>query len=276
MEKKIKGKGPRLRNIELQLVRSNKELRGKIVDSLGTPVEGANVEVLSQKGGGNWQAETKSAQSDGVGEFVVQGVVPGTYSLSVFHRDFPVGKSNVKTGKTKRIILPFGRSLRVEVVAQLGGDGVGGASIIAKGPAGKKREGRSDNKGKIKFMLLTPGEWQILVKKRGFASYEKTITVLPGAHRNDTRDKTVQAEVVEGVDISGILRFSNGNVAAGVLVWAGGVKVKSGPFGRYELRDVPAGVIVVKAKNKEKMGQTTLRMRPGDEVVTADFELSSP
>jgi len=106
---------------------------GRVMDSSGQPVGGAEIELEHAKPPGRWRPEIYAAQAGGDGAFVVQHLPPGRFSLCVHHPGFAttvVPRIELATTSDRldlgTVILAAGATIRGRVVDS-GGRPIAGA-----------------------------------------------------------------------------------------------------------------------------------------------------
>ncbi|MGH3657386.1 MAG: S8 family serine peptidase, partial [Micromonosporaceae bacterium] len=112
-----------------------------------------------------------------------------------------------------------------------GGTALAGATVSVTGPM--ERTTTTADDGTYGFSRLMVGDYTVTVRKFGYLTGTATITVTEG--QTATRDVTVEA--APSATLSGTVRLSTGNIAAGATVTVKGTPVatQTGPDGRYQV-----------------------------------------
>jgi len=151
-------------------------LRGVTVDAGGFSLSAVKVMVHNSAGD-----QERSALSDPDGVFRVDGLQPGTYSISVSREGYtspPDTMVQVVNGRTVntsvQLAVALG-SLR-GVTLSAGGFSLGGANVVIHNLSGAGLDRRlvSDADGVFKLDDLQPGKYQITASKDGFVSASPT------------------------------------------------------------------------------------------------------
>jgi hypothetical protein len=140
------------------------EVEGEVVDSSGEPVPGASLKLEpndSRWAGGN-------ATSDESGRFLIAGLEPGAYTLSVWGEGSSADPLPVSVAESSvrdlRIVLEqeseSGGVLRGRILG-LDTKDLAKAQISAHRPSGGSASTAADFRGEYEIRGLTPGEWTV-------------------------------------------------------------------------------------------------------------------
>jgi hypothetical protein len=160
---------------------------GTILDEDGAPVEGVRVSLIpEEEGGGRVRAE---ARSNSAGDYRIEGVVDGFYSLRVGPEESPyVAPLRIQmAGSSLRhdVRLPRLGSLEVLVTDEAGRP-LEDARVEGYGPEGGTFHGRTDPTGTFLARALPGGEYRLHVRYEGLGPLF-TATVVRAGSRATTR-----------------------------------------------------------------------------------------
>jgi len=266
--------------VELRLAPTD-DLYGTVVDQSGDPVEEADV-VLARLGSpGRWGQVTTS----GAGEFLLGGLIEGTYVLFITHDDFAVVRERIDwvVGSDESLEFTLERLGQVEVVVV---DEFGGAlsNVLAIGratgtwdnePPGDRRD-RTDDFGRAQLTRLEAGEWGIYARAKGYepagdpervqistGSADRVEVVLRSKPREERATVIGTVSTVEG-GVPRRLRFSDRR--------GGSLSVEDG---RFRLTGAKPGRtrLVLRAKDCVPHRTEAIQLLPGGEYDLGAIEL---
>jgi large repetitive protein len=252
------------------VVKRGLEARGRVVDSAGQPIAGAEIRLSrAERGGarfvfqfGGMNPEKPDATSGADGSFRVAGLEPGDYALAVTRDGYAPKRvpsvTVVEKGRNEwpPIVLPAGVPI-AGVVRSSKGDPVVGAEVFAFAE-GVSRNSRTDPEGKFRLEGFGADRpVMVNVRADGYASLQRRVTPSPeeivlvlktsGTIRGRVEDAATNRPVT---DFTASYTESRGGFAGGMrIVMAGGESEKSfqSPDGSFELADVPPGKWNVRA-----------------------------
>jgi large repetitive protein len=261
--------GEAVRDVALVLKRGL-EARGRVVDSAGQPIAGAEIRLSpAERGGGRFvfqfagvNREKPDAASAADGSFRVAGFEAGEYALAV-SRDGYAPKRVPSVTVTEKgpnewpvFVLAAGVPI-AGVVRSSKGDPIVSAEVFAFAD-GTSRNSRTDPEGK--FRLEGYGadrRVMINVRADGYAALQRQVTPSPeevvlvlttsGTIRGRVEDAATSRPVT---DFTASYTDSRGRLAGGVRVVMGlgeSEKAFQSPDGSFELADVPPGKWSVRA-----------------------------
>lgn len=244
------------------------DVRGRVVDVDGRPVEGAVVATTVDSG---FDVRLPVATSDADGRFHVPAALPGCYLEARLPGALPSGVWQVSDVGATEVALQLGgagTTVVVDVVdergaplpqvlVQFGSVPLGSGSAGGAGPKSTARlpfVGRTDGAGRIVCRELPEGR-AIDLFVRG-AEHAPLLHELPGA----AGERHVRLELAAGVRVHGVIAGNGDDLAAkvrGVGPWPGEQRPPAwfwphcavDPEGRYELRGLPAGRVLLQARS---------------------------
>ncbi len=139
-----------------------------------TPSDLAQVDVSA------WQdTRRREATPDAAGNFVIEGVGPGTWRVTARKGDLASARSversaTIELGTTEVFVeLPFERGLRLAGEVLDGGDPVAGARLAASSPDGRNGQSTTtDHQGRFVLEGLSPGPNQLIIGAADFSAME--------------------------------------------------------------------------------------------------------
>ena len=211
-------------------------ISGRVLDLDGSPLAGAEIEVLTQgdEGRGNWSGEAElidQTRSDAGGYFRL-GVYPGEFQLKAGAQGFaPLALRDIVAGsRDVQVRLSPGRRLTGIVLDQRGRPVPGAELALWLGEGVKHRFAEpvsllqtafsvpvarrtSDDEGKFQFEGLRAGAYGLLAQKGGF-----TPGVALGEIRQDNRVTTIELRLASGFFLLGRVIDLEGSPVPGALV----------------------------------------------------------
>lgn len=161
-----------------------------------------------------------------------------------------------------------------EVRTRGGREPVDGADVVVLGEAGEKRA-KTDKDGRYAVRDLAPGKARVVVTKKGYAVFDKSVTV-----PDVDADRTVDLDRIvldEAGSVEGEVVDARGDpvVGARVAVDTAPAYLPVGPLprgvavtnakGRFKLDDVPEGEVSIEAYSADKgRGREKVRVSRGD------------
>ncbi len=261
---------------------------GIVVDPVDTPVPGALIEV-AQLASGDSDAEVL-AISGADGRFVVRAAPKETlvgaraagYSSSPLK--FLVGKEG-NTADLRLVLGPAGGTVSgvvvdaqnrpvPDAVVRVGRGATSG--IVASGAGAPPIPAlvRTDGEGRFAAIGLPPGEQPVVARARGKAPWQGTCEVAANL------TVPLKIQLVDGATIQGTVRTAAGEIAPRVEIEVGEwedlahYRTLTSPEGRFELKGLPAGEVVVRAAHDD-FGKAEQRAQtvPGS-TAQCDLQLS--
>ncbi|HZI65255.1 MAG TPA: carboxypeptidase regulatory-like domain-containing protein, partial [Thermoanaerobaculia bacterium] len=258
------------------VVKRGLEARGRVVESAGKPIAGAEVRVSRPESGGGggtrvmiqmagMSREKPDAWSGADGGFRVAGLEPGDYAL-VVSRDGYAGKSvpsvTVKAEGVSEwppVVLTTGAAIG-GFVRNGKGEAIVGADVMSFGEGGGARQATSDPEGRFRLEGLSPDRGVMLnVRADGYAPLQRTVTppsddlslVLKtaGTIRGRVEDAATNRPIS---DFTASVREPRGGAMGGMRIMMGGRqpdKSFQSPDGTFELTDVAPGKWSVSASS---------------------------
>ncbi len=249
--------------VEVRLVRGG-AIAGRVVeDRTGKPIIEATVRAEPASGGGGGMMrmvvidDDGSTTTDAEGRFRVEGLAPGSYTLTASHPDWTEETERVELkeqASTVEIRLGRGGAIAGSVVA--GGRGVAGAAVslsaagqASRGPfgGGGGRTAVTDEGGRFRFDTLTAGRYSLVASLRSQTSATVEAVLQGGESSPD-----VMLVLAEGATIRGTVAGLAENARGNVMVSANGpeeyfANTRTGGDGSFELTGAPKGPISLRA-----------------------------
>jgi len=267
---------------------------GRVVDEAGMGVAEAYVR-LSRREGGHGQV-SGSAETAADGSFRVEGLVPGTYSLSVLKPfEYHMVEDQVMEVPREDVRLVLERVARRKgrvsgVVVDASGRPVSGAAVGARVRSGhgfRQQFSRTDSEGRFQLDEELPaGELTLRASHEGSGG-EGNAHAEVALGEGTGEDSSVRLVLPEGRELSGHVVDAQGRPVSGVSVrawrivpgrdperasWPGedvdGVKTDAA--GAFLLRHVQPGDFVVEAEDWEwrrALRKARVKARAGDRAV---------
>ena len=247
--------------------------------SQGSGGQGPGAAVIARLAG-----DATAVSTDADGRYRVDGLPSGKITVSAEHPDYLETSREVEVDDdaTADLTLSLGGSIAGTVVGKDGRSAVPGAQVAledAGGGFGMGEEStRTDASGGFLFEHLRPGRYSVSAKSNAGNSSSKDV-VLAESQRLEGVVLALEGGAVVRGTVSGLPASRLG----GVRVYASGEKYEdnttTGDDGRFELRDVPAGVLQVFAMTSFPSSRSTsknVEVPEGGEVpVEIVFEGSS-
>jgi protocatechuate 3,4-dioxygenase beta subunit len=250
------------------------EARGRVVDTAGQPIPGAEVRLTqSERGGGarfvfqmaGMNREKADATSGADGRFRVGGLEAGGYALAVSREGYApkrvpsVAVQAQGPNEWAPVVLAAGVPI-AGLVRNSKGEAVVSADVFAFGDGAGPRNARTDLEGRFRLEGFgSDRPVMVNVRADGYASLQKRLNPSPeevvlvlkasGTIRGRVEDAGTKRPVT---DFTATYTESQGGFAGGFrMVMGGGESEKSfqSPDGTFELSDVPPGKWIVRASS---------------------------
>ena len=236
-------------------------LNGKVTNSSGAPLLGANVAV------GSSQASTASD-----GTWSIPNLAPGTVTISASLAGYNTNSESATvtagstTTATTLALTPINPGTVNGTVVNSTGAGVSGATVSSDGVTVS-----TSSTGAYTLANLPAGSATITASATGFANGSQTVTVVAGS--------TVTAPAItlgsSAGSVSGTVKSSTGAAIAGASVGFGGGSTTTSSTGAYSLTGVPAGTIQLVASASGFQSVTQNVTITGGANSTANFTLTA-
>lgn len=242
-------------------------ISGRVVDETGAAVSGAVVRALPMQGRGLAQGETSS---DAQGVFALPDQPQsGQVFLSAEAEGYVGGEPtriSLPPAGPVEVVLRRGRVLEGRVVdeastmpvtgaavtlARTRERGMGGGGMAVRMVTSQAQSVETDGEGRFRVEDLTPGDYDLAVKAKGYREGSQGVTV-PEAGRPSSVTVLLQT----GLSLHGRVLASDGAPSAGVLVEAAPAgemvrlhaeRVASDEDGRFQLEGLEPGRVAVTA-----------------------------
>ncbi|MCG8425242.1 MAG: carboxypeptidase regulatory-like domain-containing protein [Proteobacteria bacterium] len=244
-------------------------LVGRIVDPVGFPVRQADVRIVS----GGRGVEGRKGRTDEHGRFEIAAIPPGRYRLSIRHADFPESAAEGKTDEQIRVTVQFGGGIAGWARDGHTGNPIAGARIAAIGPDKTTAETAARSDGSVTLGPLRPGKWTITTRAPGYVTRRQTVEVAAGRQPGQITVRDLALSLARGAIVAGVVRNQFGERVRGAVVRIGALTTKTDENGRFRLRDVATGTMVIEAERTGQRGSLTVELNPGDEMVSLDIAL---
>jgi protocatechuate 3,4-dioxygenase beta subunit len=251
------------REVALVLERAEASLAGRVVDPSGYGVAGATIE-LDEPGAAR-------ALSDGTGRFRIEGVTAGRHRAKVSHPDAPPRTAELTTAHDATIELGAGGGVAGVLRDRGTGAPLANTAIVAEGPAGAVAGATTDRDGRFTLTALAPGPWTLRARHPGYAAGRLAVEVVAGHRPREVTVRDVRLALGRGATVAGVVRDPAGARLAGARVHVGEVSGTTDRDGRFRLRDVATGAVVIEADHGELAGDHPITLAPGDEFVTLEL-----
>ncbi len=210
--------------VHLVLTRGRSVL-GKVVDTEGNPVTGAQVELRWPLDQSDFRSPldtpATAAATDDQGAFTLPATAPGEYEVGVRHTEYserPVTRVDVPAGESDFEIGDFtlvaGATID-GVVTGAEGKPVAGATVLSRGAyragGSPTRTARTDAEGRFRLDGLSSDLADLSVRATGYP-----LLVRAGVRTN--ADEPVLIELKPGASVGGRVLDNGGNGVAGILV----------------------------------------------------------
>ncbi|MCA9706596.1 MAG: carboxypeptidase regulatory-like domain-containing protein [Myxococcales bacterium] len=204
-------------------VQAGAAVRGVVVDASGRPVEGATVSAQAKVTDDPrarrldvWGEDTEAS-----GSFALEGLLGGSYDLTVYHRDLPAPHEPTTVevpegGVVEGVTLTMLASGEIHgIVRDEHGTGVAGASVRVRGPRWLEASTRDD--GRFELQGVEVGEHRVTAQ-RGWSDTMRA----PGATDDDAAGERVSVRSGEVAEIELVVESQRGRITGRVLDEGGG------------------------------------------------------
>ena len=245
--------------VEVRLVRGG-TITGRVIEEKsGRPIIEASVRAEPTSGGMGMPRmvlldDDGSATTDADGHFRLEGLSPGSYSLTATHPEWTEETERVELkDQTSTVEIRLGRGGAIGGVVLAGGRGVAGAGVSlsaagqSRGPfGGGDRSAITDEGGRFRFDTLTAGRYTLVASLRSQSSAPAE-AVLQG-----DASQEVTLVLAEGATIRGTVTGLAENARGNVMVTANGpeeyfASTRTEGDGTFELTGAPRGPISLRA-----------------------------
>jgi protocatechuate 3,4-dioxygenase beta subunit len=243
------------KEIELVLPAQREAMTVEVADERGTPVDGAQVLVLSLLPESPLR-RTLFTGRDGRAAF--QDAVGLPLRVSVSRRGKAPEIREIESAPVElRVELRGGISVTGTVTTRRGRDPLEGADVTLYAPSGPVR-GRTDRSGSYRIDDVAPGSARLVVGRGGYAKVERTVQIEAPA-RSDRPSLLDAIDLEEGASVEGDVVDARGEPIEGARVAEGAVPTYA-PAGK-----LPPGVILTNGRGEFKIDD----LREGDVVLEA-------
>lgn len=246
------------------LSRFDAQLRGQLRAPNGTPLESAQVQIMSGPA-----ARGRRVLTDAYGFFQFDTIPTGEYQLRFRADKLPELEGKASTQSPSEFTMKEGASLQVILEDKQTHSALSGVRVLAKGPEKRSTTLLSDTLGRVQFEALLPGDWSISVDSPEFTPIAHTLKVSAGPLATHT------LSLERGAMLSGVIYTPSGDRAVNAKIWFGSIQTKSDRNGVFRLDRVKTGRIQLRAKLGQLVGVLPLELFPGDELVTLEVTLGS-
>lgn len=242
------------------------EVAGQVVDGRGFPVSGARIEATVGRSRGEQLTDAR-------GRFTLRGLPAGTGSVQVRHPGFaPLTSKLVPEARTElRLVLQAGGGVSGTLRDRRLGELPTGAELVleVRGDGGTQRIPLSlGSGGRFSASGLPTGEATLRARAPGFAPLFQSVQITPAGSPGEVSVRDLRLELEQGARLSGQVRSESGSgVVASIEVTdargrtvARGASQKSGDF---ELSDLPAGPLDVRAQGGTATARSRIELRAG-------------
>ncbi len=211
------------------------EIRGRILDANGDPVEGASVRLVSA---GLSSVVLRTAKSASAGRFSFAGVGPAPVRVVADHGlEGAVSSADLRVSDGRNIEITLVLSTAGSVfgtVVDADGHPVAGATLSLQGAPWTLPDTTSDVAGAFRFTAVPREATSLVATANG---YRASRVSLP--HRDDLADREVRIRLATAPPVEGEVRDSDGQPARAAVVACGGqpseTRTASADDGTFEL-----------------------------------------
>lgn len=256
------------KHLEARLRKADAVLEGRLVDSAGFPIRGAEVAIADRADA----LPSRPVTSDGDGLFRIEGLVPGLQTLEVRHPEFPPHAQKITATLDVEVSIPLGAALEVRVR-----DTDSDASLalvhvtLSLGTA--KHRGISNEVGVVRFTALTPGKATIEGSLEGFAAEAQSVS-LKAQSRRGVPPQSATLSMARGSILAGIVYDVHGDRLVGAVIRVGENRAITDREGRFRLEEVNRGAVVLIVEKGGVAFTEAMRLDSGEERVTLEIHSS--
>lgn len=216
------------------------------VHQAGVPIAGATLTVSHTS-----EDRTAWSQTDADGFFAIDGLVPGSYDLTI--REFRSGLAHtetveIATSREIEIEIPSA-AVRGTVIDAADRQPLAGVQLlltaIGETPRGfmPLHSATSDSTGRFELPAIADGTWELSAEKQGYAARRQTIDV---QHERSEDNVRVSLEPTEGISLEVRLPSGSAPDEVRLAVLSGETAIVSGSYatgenGSVHLSTVPPG-----------------------------------
>ncbi len=272
--------GPAEHTEDLVLVVADATLAGTLDDVNGTPVAGAQLEIV---GSG---ADGRQAVVAADGTFRFAQLPAGTLRVRIRHPDYPPHEVDAVAtsglAPSVRLRLPLGGAVEGVVLDATTGAPLTSILLTGAGPAGATADASTDKLGRWRLGPLAPGAWRLAIKLPGYRPLSTDVDVRVARIPGGTSVRDVRLELARGALVGGTVRDARGNRVVGAIVTImpirageGGLEVEgvTDSVGEFRIRDVPGGELSVTVRKGDALGTARVTVRPGTEVLGLSLDI---
>ena len=257
-------------------------LSGRVVDSAGKPVAGAEVYPSASSRQNeipkNWQVLWRTT-SDSDGRFTLDPVYKDVWRVTVRAKGYaPAVSPEIQPDTTdSTIVLTQGATVELRAVPQGTSGAVGGipVSLRSREPLELVYRGVTDEQGCARLENVTPGVYAVVLKHERYIIADDGMRVTVDASPSPIR---VELPLARAASLSGrIFDANTGNGLSGVDVWSNSSRATSGEDGTYTLaglRDGPLEFHVATPEHYVAVPENNsilITLQPGEAVTGHDF-----
>ena len=251
------------------LGRASSRLAGRVVDAGGFPVRFATIIVDARTAG----VPTRVATTDDSGQYTVEMVAEGDYSVTVDHLDYPKAQASVGTSRPADVTVAFGGGVDVTVRDRHTRNVLAGARVDAVGPTKLRADSLTRTDGAATLGRLAAGAWKVTASAGGYVNETRDVEVPAGTRPGAITVRNVIIELERGATLAGVIRNDDGQRVGGAIVSAGGQTGRTDENGAFRLVDVRSGDVTLTGKKGDREGELDVTVRPGDELVTLELTI---
>jgi hypothetical protein len=211
--------GEPVKPIELRLPRADGIIEGVVRDTGGKPLPHVNVSVLTvppgkpPAAGTAWRPRASvelgsksptltlaSAASDRTGKFRLSGLPRGTVILEARHPEWPPVAVTAEVGARASLELARAGGIEGEIREKGSGAFVSRYSIDVIGPEDRRPEKVEKLGAGFQMLGLQPGKWILKITAPGYAPFEQTVEVPPGASKREPSVEGLRVELTRAGD----------------------------------------------------------------------------
>lgn len=251
--------------LELLAPVSTESLECTIVDTSGSGVAGATVEVRLPSADRSLSIATRSDEN---GMALVAGLPPPPYLLDVTHQDYvPLSGVRVVAPSGARLVMQAGARVVGRLESDWDGMPLSGARVELRLPGGTAiSSSRSGTEGRFEFQAVSSGIYTLYTSHSLVASQPYPVRIAAADVARGERDLGTIA-MVQGGTVSGVVVDRLGVPTAGASVLGGDQVAATNSEGEFTLRGVPPGLLGVRATHPVagQAAAVTVRVHPAQE-----------